>query len=120
MRDGRTTVAAVALLMLAEFAATSCGRPPDLPPAPSPIVIVVTATLGPAIAPPPATPNLMTLGVPAAPPPAVPQRLQVVNTDGQGANLRAAAGVSGARLKNIPERSVVEALGPSVEVQGRV
>lgn len=65
---------------------------------------------------PPATPAAPT----ATPAPEVePERAEVVGTGGQGANLRAQPGTSGALLKTVPEGTRVTIIGPDRDVDGR-
>jgi hypothetical protein len=67
------------------------------------------------------SPTLMASPTPApSPTPALPPAVsaKVVNTDGQGANMRRTASVSAQRVKLIPEGTIVELLGPEVRGDG--
>jgi len=92
----------------------------ELQPAPTP---TVPATAQPEISRRPvAAPKPAASPPPAASPdpaeaPAL-QRLRIVNTQGQGANLRAAAGSQAARLKTVAEGALVDLVGPGEEVGG--
>ncbi|MFN8522512.1 MAG: SH3 domain-containing protein [Chloroflexota bacterium] len=46
-------------------------------------------------------------------------RLQIANTDGQGVNLRREPSTTAERIKVVPERDLVDVIGPDREVDGR-
>ena len=100
--------------------------PTELP-APAPLSSPPAALSTP-IPPPEARPSpaaaAPTRALPAAAPPAPsaargPERVRVGNSDGQGANLRAEPGASGARLKTIRDGAELEVIGQDRQVEGR-
>lgn len=87
-----------------------------------------TATAGPVVVPgapaspvPGVSPSPGTAIEPAASPsPAAPvSRLKVVNTEGQGANLRQRPSTTAPVLRTLPEGTVVEAIGGETNAEGR-
>jgi hypothetical protein len=81
-------------------------------PAASPAVVDRPTVVVPSPAPSP-TPS-------PSPSPELPPAVsaKVVNTDGQGANMRRTASVSAPRVKLLPEGTIVELLGPEVRGDG--
>jgi hypothetical protein len=67
----------------------------------------------------PSGPSVAPATVPPSPAPPGPERLRVVNTEGQGANLRAEPGPTADRVKIVREGGELEALGPEREAGGR-
>jgi len=84
-------------------------------PAASPSLAERPTVVVPSPAPPSPSPTPEPSPTPA-PPPAVSAR--VVNTDGQGANMRRSPSVSAQRVKLIPEGTIVELLGPETRGDG--
>lgn len=58
-------------------------------------------------------------GPTATPPSAVGQRVQVGNTDGEGANLRSEPSQTGTKIKTVADGTVVEVIGPDRDADGR-
>lgn len=103
---------------------------------PAPVVGIATATALPTLAPPPPSPRVLVPGRDPAPSPAASPTLtptpaptntptseparsaRIVNTEGQGANMRRAASVSAVRVKVVPEGTVVELTGEEVKGDG--
>jgi len=78
---------------------------------PAPVAPVVVATLAPTPVPSP---------TPEPTPATVPSRaFRIVNTEGQGASLRREPAANAQRIKVIPERREVEAIGQTREADGR-
>ena len=76
--------------------------------------VVQQETAAPLVAPTP---------IPAPPiatpaPTAVPERVKVAGTNGSGVNLRAKAGEKGARLKTVPEGTMLDVVGTDETADG--
>jgi SH3-like domain-containing protein len=85
---------------------STAGQPAAASPSPPPSLAKVFATSTPTLAPPPTS----------SPP---GERVQVANTDREGANLRRDATASSERIRVIPEGSVLEVVGPDRQSEGR-
>ncbi|MFN8523422.1 MAG: hypothetical protein U0821_10010 [Chloroflexota bacterium] len=92
-------------------------------PAPAPVTSPAPFTLLPTPSPPPiAQPTAIERVAAATPPPTAsprPSRARVVNTQGQGANLRAEPSPSAARVKTVRDAAELEITGPERESAGR-
>ena len=84
--------------------------PPTLAPGGSPVPgASPSPAAGTTIAPPPSP----------SPAPAPSVRLKVVNTEGQGANMRQRPSTTAPVLRTLPEGTVVEAIGGEQQAEGR-
>lgn len=125
------------LVLSAVLLLTGCFGPPSpaasvASPGPSPTLLpppvaisspgpAVILSPGPASRPVQATPirALATPSGPAAEKPAAPERVTVVNTEGQGANLRAEPAANASLIRTLREGTELEIAGPDREAGGR-
>lgn len=97
---------------------------PTATPAPTPTVPATatpTSTATPSPAPTVSSPPAVLPTGASTPPPATPrpERVEVVGTGGQGANLRAEPGTAGRLLQTVPDGTRLAVVGPDREVDGR-
>lgn len=124
---GLAAALAVALTAGLVFAILTITRPSSQPATPTaaPVLAGSPTQLPASVAsifqgtPTPGSPVAL---APPSPPPGqvVGQRLQIVNTGGDGANLRRDPGQAGEKVKTIPEGTLVDIAGPDRTVDGTV
>ena len=124
---GLAAALAVALTAGLVFAILTVTRPSSQPATPTsaPVIASSPTSLPSSVAsifqgtPTPASPVAL---APTSPPPGqeIGQRLQIVNTGGDGVNLRRDPGQAGEKIKTIAEGTLVDIAGPDRTVDGTV
>ncbi|MCC6176967.1 MAG: SH3 domain-containing protein [Chloroflexi bacterium] len=114
---GLAAALAVALTAGLVFVILSIARPSEtaLAPTPAPVAAGTAASQPGSIAEIFAT---STPTIPATPTQVRRDRLQVANTDGQGANLRREPSSDGEKLTTLPDGTAVDVIGPNREAEG--